>query len=210
LIGGTTNAESMGIPGEVQSAIARIGPADDLVVTLCTATAIGEHTLLTARHCLETEAGTRLVVDFSDEVGAQSCGASTRELVDVELHPTFDVALLTVARPNPSSAPLAAFSGLVRAPVVMSGFGIRRDGLTGVREFLGGMVTEFDELTLRTRADAGRGTCSGDSGGPLFEFVAEGPRYIGVLSTGSVTCEGNNNYVRTDALREWLAERTGD
>jgi Trypsin len=54
------------------------------------------------------------------------------------------------------------------------------------------------------------GACDGDSGGPLLIRGANGTVMVaGVLSVGSLTCTGNDTYVRLDTIGQWVQTVVG-
>lgn len=57
-----------------------------------------------------------------------------------------------------------------------------------------------------------RSPCSGDSGGPLARWTAAGPRQIGVVSWGPVSCGAPGRavvYTRVSAYADWIADVLG-
>ncbi len=64
-----------------------------------------------------------------------------------------------------------------------------------------------------TAGGAGRDSCFGDSGGPLYVDTTHGPALIGVVSRGEPVggkpCGGDGVYVRADAVASWIEKTTG-
>jgi secreted trypsin-like serine protease len=58
---------------------------------------------------------------------------------------------------------------------------------------------------------AGRDTCDGDSGGPVFERIDGGWRLLAITSRpvafSAVRCGDGGVYVRVDSLRSWIDEQ---
>ncbi len=69
-------------------------------------------------------------------------------------------------------------------------------------------VTSVEESFIITDGAGVSGACNGDSGGPLLTRDASGELQLaGVLSGGSASCTGVDEYVRADAIADWATAR---
>jgi secreted trypsin-like serine protease len=199
--------------------------------SVCTGTALARDLALTAAHCVDP--GGRYSVIVPD-------GRRRPQTINVarfERHPEFDpenaeahretadVALLKLAAPLPARI-VPALMGtrsyfLIGDRFVIVGYGI--DALGGLNSF--GTLKAVTLMTVqhpsslqlrladpRTRGEvAGRGACSGDSGGPVFEDT--GSRFLLVAVTSWATaaqggggCGGLTGVTPLALVRDWIAE----
>ncbi|MHB8879051.1 MAG: S1 family peptidase, partial [Myxococcaceae bacterium] len=156
---------------------------DNAVRTVCSATLIGQRTLVTAAHCVDParQAGaTSVSIKATNKMIASQ--ASTSELIDIvetRLHPSwdplaakssYDIALLllaTPATPAPREINRAGLSGFVGQPMRVVGYG-RTDPSTsnsGTRRAVTVNVTSDDSDHVFFGASGSTGICAGDSGG---------------------------------------------
>jgi secreted trypsin-like serine protease len=170
--------------------------------SFCTGTALARDLVLTAVHCLPVGASYKLV-DFS---GGQP---KLKDIVRIERHPAFtqrgmtthrgtaDVALAKLSAPLPASITPAALGPADLAVKIGEaftavGYGITRRGdprsggkLRSVQLVATGRpdsmdVRLMDPATHNERA--GRGACTGDSGGPVFADIGGRAMVVGVIS----------------------------
>jgi hypothetical protein len=223
LFGGNEDAGSWLGPKteDFESSIGRVsieGNAEDgsRSTGTCTATRISATWVLTAGHCLLGLTEPRILLDFARDQrdASPECDPTTRDenrVVRWLPHPETDLLLLEVAAPARFPIPISTETIALDAIVYMAGYGLREDHSQGVREFLPARVTSIDDDHLRASAGDDRGACIGDSGGPLLDIDAEGaPQLVGVLSKGSPTCVGFDDFVRIDRAFTWVSANIGE
>jgi hypothetical protein len=178
------------------------------VVSVCSGVVLDPHTVLTAKHCVDTQAPLRVVVGENT-----TCPEGEVEVVESRHHPELDLALLTLAEDvveTFGTVPLVVDELGRYTPgdaVQIAGFGL--DGVTnqpGRRLFAATSLTEIGPTFLSVRAQYGlTGSCSGDSGGPLLVRDTAGRAgLIGVLSKGASDCVGEDHYVHLENAAGWL------
>jgi hypothetical protein len=221
---GPTPAEPL--TGRARSAIVGGTPApdDDAVFALgtpgggmfCTATLIGERTLLTAAHCVDGSAA----LQASPRADVKSWPADAFDVAERRLHPRwngqdFDVALLLLAAP-PGVAPAAWNRQPVRqstVPMVRAvGFGDTKADGQGVRYQADVPVTAVNDSILFIGTGSTPTTCFGDSGGPSFYTGSDGiERIVGVhaFATSTECTGGGDSRVDTvaDFIDGWTREK---
>jgi hypothetical protein len=190
----------------------------------CSALVLDSRTLLTAAHCVKSTRD--MAVHYRDASGAPV-------IIPVEAavaHPLYrpdairarvesiDVALIRSARPlDPRFAGAALASGAgpaVGEPVILSGYGVTRDG-----DWKSG--GELRSVALAVRAPASTvliwaadpdgavaGACSGDSGAPIWS--ADGRTAIAIATWAQGPhgrgCGGLTQGPRLAPLRNWIGE----
>ena len=184
----------------------------------CTATLIGERTLLTAAHCLEQGAN----FSASNQTDVKGWPADSISAVEVRVHPKwaqgnsdYDVGLVLLDA-APLGVPQKTWN---RQPLLMPdiprvravGFGETHADGTGVRRQAVLEVTALSPMTLRLGNEDGASTCFGDSGGPSMHRGADGvERVAGVHAfANSAACNGGGD-VRVDAIADFIDQWTRD
>ena len=199
--------------------------------TFCTGTAFARDLVLTAVHCLARGADYKVV-----ELG----GAAPRlkAIAAIERHPAFtargmtthrgtaDVALAKLAAPLPAAIGPAVLGGSdltakVGDAFTVVGFGITRAGdprsggtIRAAKLIATGKPDSMDVRLMdpATRnARAGRGACTGDSGGPVFSDAGGPFAVVGVISwtTGpnyTSGCGGITGMTPLARYRGWIVD----
>lgn len=220
---GTTRA----FRGTHEPTITPISPEQILAIgsiSGCSATLITPTWVLTATHC-----GARVGGNFcmgSEPSRPDRCVRIARVLeapgYNARVQFDHDLTLLELQQDAREVAP-----GVVPIPIYtdelvssdwagreveMAGYGRTETGSSGTRFFAPMRITEINSAFVRMDG-MGRGTCYGDSGGPVLFVADDGTvRVAGDAShlLGSPpTCGETAQYTRTDIHREWIEGHTG-
>lgn len=220
---GTPTGTSYGYVGAVL--IDEFG--DGSINALCTGTLISPTVLLTAGHCTENPAGTKIYVSFQPDVLPLSLAAPMILATSFATHPQYsfpynDIGVVILPAGSttgitPAVLPslgyldeILARGGKGTTNTINVGYGVASlgrakltSGLDGVRKVqtdtrIQQLRSEF--LILQNNAvNAGKGaTCYGDSGGPVF-LESSATLIVGVTSFGTdVGCQVHAGFVRLD------------
>lgn len=198
--------------------------------------------ILTVKHAFAGHTAARYSwqVHFAREIRSSATGASIHGLRrgDVYPHPTLDLALVHVPgmpfgyRPVRILSDWTRIAGPSSPRAVLAGFGPARSGpgrnrLQSVEEPISAtdltQVRRRPDLVPHGQADRhleidqrdGRGSCSGDSGGPVFVRDTTGALgLVGVIRgnasyNGEQPCLAYSYAVRVDLVVDWLVQVTG-
>jgi secreted trypsin-like serine protease len=199
--------------------------------SVCTGTAIARDLILTAAHCVRP--GYKYwVVELTDAGRLRRttvAGFKQHPQFDFEAansaRPAADLALLKLAKPllpRMTPAPLDARNVFPAGDeFTVAGFGSVSelgDGTFG-RLLAAELMAVHHQSDLQIRLvdpvthgeSPGRGACSGDSGGPVFEVTSTGLVLVGVVSwgvnvSGNPGCGGVTGATPIALVRPWIAE----
>jgi hypothetical protein len=199
--------------------------------------------ILTVKHAFADHNGPQYVwsVHLAPEIRIGASDARVRRLdpVSVVFHPTLDLALIHIDAAMPFEykparlvadgrhlARDAVFKGLlagygpIRGQTAPNRLNFVEEPISAISLAMGRRWPDLvarnqaaDHLELDQRD--GRGSCSGDSGGPVFVRLASGELgLLGVIRgnasyTGAHPCLGYSYAVRVDRVIGWLAQITG-
>jgi len=211
IVGGSSSSAYLALGAAQEHAVVvlevEIGGSHEVV---CSGVLVSGRVVITARHCVD---------DVAPDVLSVSIGPSGRRLSirNVVPHPAVDLAVLAPDWDSgnpPSSGDLeplnvatAIDAGLDGHRVMLAGYGADDTGATGALLFATEVIAQMGDDLLATTGYGASGACGGDSGGPLPGRDATGQVVVlGILSSGSSSCQGTDRFVRLDREIDWLAE----
>ena len=190
-------------------------------LSLCTATRVGEFTLMTAAHCVDN--GVTDIDVYREYEGRPRYFGSTDEF---EMHPDYDrgkgivnskqfeadlaVVWFDFPLPGPvasiAEAPNGCYPGLTVQGYGRSSFEAF-DSVGVLRERV-----VYERLHNSRTIWTTEGSCKGDSGGPLYAETPEGYTVIGVTSFSKECAEGKRlrkspGYTNLFTYGHWVRER---
>jgi len=195
-----------------------------MLATLCTATIVSPHVVLTAAHCVSPDT-VGATAKFSVCTAANIDTSHSKDFVDVtEVHYNADFSVSDVTNGNdiavaivgiPFGTPplpmnrTALTSAMIGQPARMVGYG-KTSGADASgasaglkREADTEMGTYTDKLVRF--GNAGTTTCEGDSGGPGFMTIDGQEVIVGVVSFGDQSCDQLGADTRVDRfVDDWI------
>ncbi len=183
---------------------------------ICTGTRIAAGVVLTAGHCVRDVPIDHLSVRtaasqaLSQESPDDDCASSppppvdSSPVLDAVEHAELDLAVLHV-----EEALDRPFAGRAQAPLAVdrtatiAGFGTTETFERGALRAIDVDVLAVDDHWITVQARGG-GACTGDSGGPLYTWAEGQVTLHGVLSRGSASCLGKDEYVPLVAASGWI------
>ena len=186
-------------------------PTGDPGQNFCTATLISPHAVITASHCTSGN-GPR---DISFGIGLQpSDPDATFRFESIFEHPELDLAVLLLVEDATARVPELVPIPFNASPlgaehedleVQVGGYGETYDAQRYGRYFATVLLAEVtrDEIVVDGRQR--QGLCYGDSGGPVFLDLGDGPVVAGVESYGDDSCFGIDHLTRVDLAAEFIA-----
>jgi len=198
-------------------------------MALCSGTLIAPDVVLTAGHCIDTNPKEVLIgsVDYNQPDGEVIPVKSATAYPSWQTQ--FDVGVLVLdhaskAKPRPIAAACTAMDLKAGAKVTLVGFGLTTAAGTGDNSKLHEVALTVTDpscaddpscaAAVAPNAEfiaggAGKDSCFGDSGGPIYIDNA----LIGVVSRGIGTsakpCGGGGVYIRADRVVAWIERTTG-
>lgn len=210
------------VNGTREPTLVPLTSAEQLAVVLvwvgstCSGTLIGDHAVLTARHCTEYQSASSIRVYFGRY---ETNPVADYGVVALHQHPTADLTVLELdGSPtddlvvDPIYINTGALDGSwIGERVEASGFGqISPGGNTDGRYFVAEPIYDVGATQLSINGEGIHGVCFGDSGGPVMGIVEGGAvRVMGALSHGDSSCTGIDVYTRTDPFVAWIEDFAG-
>jgi hypothetical protein len=152
--------------------------------TECLGFIYSQEWVITAKHCVARASGAKVVTLSGVEA----------LVIAQKLHPSADVCMLRVPA-------LGSFEPARIAPAVEPALVVTKLDRELGMSLRHGPATPYRVLPDRIRLRSELRPCRGDSGGPL---LGANGSIVGVLSRGSVTCDGRDEFVLLDPISDWV------
>jgi hypothetical protein len=212
-VGGSAEESYLGLTREQENAVlqVRFFRENGVLLDACSGLLFAPGRVLTARHCTHGEDPARAELRFGADAAAPDHVIAVLETSE---HPELDLAIVGFdAEALPagyaqaiSAAPDGLPASLVGDIAVLAGYGVSESALSEGRRFAAEPITAVEPESVVVSGGDASGACLGDSGGPLLGRGIDGlVRVYGVLSSGSLTCRGDDRYTRVDVDPEWAS-----
>ena len=237
------------VEGKIYGGDAPDAPEHDAVVSLhtlsrggryvsvgpfCSGTLITEDVVITAAHCTDGTAASKVAIYVGDEPAADLT-SHLYAVSEIWVHPSYDsrrllndISLIRLATPVTEAVTpvpyLPASEGLTSADIGtlinFAGFGETETGSSGVKLQVDGTIDALgcgvsgcpsggDTATQFSYSQPTTGPCFGDSGGPAFIYRSAGPYVAGLTSYGDSTCSVYGVSTRVDAFEADILDFIG-
>jgi len=196
------------VNGQVYSGHPSVGELQIGYSGLCTATLIGQKTVLTAAHCIEGSASSHVFV----------AGGASYPAVAAYKHPNYamdssaDIAVVILAQAPPiSPSVISTAAPWVGLQVTLVGFGVTSEygSDSGTKRIAKNTIKSVTQNVLTWSGASGSigGTCYGDSGGPAFSTINGKEVQVGITSSGTPPCGNEDFDTRVDTFAAWVKQK---
>ncbi len=175
---------------------------------MCTATLVGQKTVLTAAHCVDLSTTHYFIVDGDWH---SVSWVKQHPSYDPDNHHTNDIAIVRLSSAigvEPSA--VSSLAPSVGQTVTLVGFGKTAEGAadSGTKRIATNTLAHVYATTLEVYG-AGGNICNGDSGGPSFATIGGQEVQVGVHSLKLGDCGYGGVDTRVDAYEDWIVQTAG-